>query len=161
MALKPCVVCGDETIPHQQMCATHWRIVRSRPEEYGARRIAMQRSWNKKKRCFICEYTGIELNDTDPHNPFYISFDHSTPGKKGDLKLTFRALNEVKSSFSWDEFVKIVLELDRHFDGKPFDRDIVGYLYWRPTGRPPPPCSAQWPSRPKRTCPASSAANPV
>jgi len=127
-----CVICGDEAIPSQQMCARHWRIVRQRPEEHRARRLAMQRSWDKKRRRFICEYTGIELNDTDPHDPFYISFDHRTPGRKGDLKLTFRALNEVKSSFSWDELVKVVLELDAHFDGKPFDRDVVGYLYWRP-----------------------------
>ena len=132
-----CVVCGDEALPHQDMCSRHWHIMKARGVEKQARRIAMQRSWNREKRCFICEYTGIELNDTNYHDPFYISFEHFTPRKKGDLRITFRALNSAKSSFSWDEFVKVVLELDRHFDGKPFDKDIVGYIYWRPNDKAP------------------------
>jgi len=133
-----CVVCGDETLPRRELCAKHLRIIDSTGEEFAARREALQRAWNPEKRLFECEYTGIELLDTDPHNPFNISFDHCIPGKKNDLKLTFRALNQIKSSFSWDEFVKIVLELDAHFDGKPFDRDVVEYLYWRPAGKAPP-----------------------
>ena len=53
---------------------------------------------------FVCEYTQTRLNMTDYKDPFYYEFDHTIPGNRHKVALTFSLLNEMKSEMTLNEF---------------------------------------------------------
>jgi len=66
---------------------------------------AAKKIWKHVHRCgFVCEYTGTPLNMTDYKDPFYYEFDHTFPGDKTKVALTFSLLNEMKSEMTLKEF---------------------------------------------------------
>jgi len=68
-----------------------------------------------RRNGFVCQYTGIKLNMTDPKDPFYFSFDHMIPGDGRTVKLTFALLNEMKSDMTFEEFEYYILQFAKFF----------------------------------------------
>ena len=81
---------------------------------------------------FHCEYSGVLLNVSDPSDPFYINFDHRTPGVLDDIAATCAIINTSKANLTWQEFPIVVRETVNHWDtGAPFRKDVVPFSAWR------------------------------
>ncbi len=58
------------------------------------------------------------MDDADHAGPWYISFDHRTPGDERDLVVCAALVNHLKSNLSEAEFRRVVVELAERFTGK-------------------------------------------
>lgn len=94
-----------------------------------ARQRAGQACPNKKIR--RQNYIDIKLDEEDLDSPFFMVFDHRIPRRKGDLVVTSMLMNAVKGDLSEEEFHLVMNELARHFEGKPFDRNVVKFECWK------------------------------
>ena len=102
---RKCDLCGKRTISpksnHCRRCAHFTYCMNQR----RIHKDAVKRIEDHVRRNgFVCEYTVIKLNLTDPKDPFYFSFDHMIPGDDRTVKLTFALLNEMKSDMTFEEF---------------------------------------------------------
>lgn len=105
-------------------------FIYNKPED-SARAEAMMEAFDKARKCFICQITGIVLELKDHNSPFFLSFDHVIPGKKGKLQCVCRFVNQMKADLSSEEFLLLVPELADHIrTGKPFNKDVIRFLYW-------------------------------
>jgi len=102
---KKCINCGEPVYaPGAEYCYRCHEFAYNMDN----RRInneAAKQIW-KHVHChgFVCEYTGTSLNMTDYKDPFYYEFDHTVPGNKAKVALTFSLLNEMKSEMTLNEF---------------------------------------------------------
>lgn len=124
-----CDICDQKPAPHSIYCpACRGFIFQGR--NISERHKALKDGWDEKARKFRCHYTDAVLNITDPDSPMYLVFDHLTPGKTGRLVLTFAWINCMKMDLSEEEFLAIMAELDRHFRGAPFNKDVIRFEHW-------------------------------
>jgi len=80
----------------------------------------------------VCRYTGVRLDDDEPESPWYLSFDHGVPGDVETLVVAAWWVNAMKNALSGEGCWKVVEEYDRYLrEGGEFDRDVVGFRYWR------------------------------
>ncbi|MBM4250321.1 MAG: hypothetical protein FJ149_13085 [Euryarchaeota archaeon] len=92
----------------------------------------MQAAWDPIKRKFICLYTGVELDDKDPKSPWYLAFDHGTPGKKGDLAVAALWIAIMKEDLEREEFKRVVREQAGVFKtGKVFHKGVAEFKHWK------------------------------
>jgi len=125
-----CIVCGDKSHPGSVYCPRCRMFMRFRTENLP-RRKALQESYDRKKKRFICYYTGVELNETDTSDPWYISFDRAIPGKKGELVVSAFWVTMMKVDLARYEFYPVVNELADCLEaGRPFDKGVCGFKYW-------------------------------
>jgi hypothetical protein len=122
-----CVICGHKPISHSKYCARCKRRWLNFPGRAGA----MKAAWNKDEDGFMDHYIGIKLDEEDLDSPFFMVFDHRIPRKKGDLVVTSMLMNAMKGDLSEEEFYLVMNELARHFEGAPFNRDVVKFEYWK------------------------------
>jgi len=67
-----------------------------------------------------------------PFYEFCPKADHSTPRQPGTLRVAVAFVNMMKTDLSEEEFWLVVGELADHFrTGKPFNRDIIKFAYWK------------------------------
>jgi len=126
-----CCICGDKSYPKSIYCPRCRKFFRDRPEAM-ARRKALQAAWDPVRRKFICFYTGVELDDSDFNNPWYVSFDHGIPGETGDLVVAALWVTVMKVDLARDEFYAVIKELARCFEtGDHFDERVCQFLYWK------------------------------
>ena len=126
-----CVVCGRKPHKGSKYCprCRQWTKWASDATE---RRLALVEAYDKRKHGFICHYTGIELDDKDPTSPWYVSFDHGIPRKKGAMVVAAQWITIMKEDLSRDEFYKVMNEQERVFrTGKAFDKGVCTFEYWR------------------------------
>jgi hypothetical protein len=96
----------------------------------------MKQAWDPKVGAFICQYTGVPIEDGDASSPWYLSFDHATPGDPESIVACAAWVNSMKSALTREEFWKVVVEYDRYLrEGGEFDRDVVEFDYWRKARR--------------------------
>ena len=79
-----CYICCDAVPPRRKYCARCYEYLDMQIETM-ARVLAMQAAWDPIAKGFRCYYTGVLLELYDLSSPWYITFDHRIPGKKGDL----------------------------------------------------------------------------
>lgn len=126
-----CVICDDKSHPKSVYCPRCRQFMRFGQENL-ARRAALKAAWDPVRRKFICFYTGVELDDAGINDPWLISFDHGTPGKKGDLVVAALWVSLMKIDLARDEFYAVVNELARCFEtGDNFDERVCQFLYWK------------------------------
>lgn len=89
------------------------------------RRAALVRACDEVQDAFLCDHKGVRLEEYDTSDPWYITYHHVIPGKKGELVVTSMLMNGVKGDLSEDEFYLVMNELARHFEGNPFDRNTT------------------------------------
>jgi hypothetical protein len=91
----------------------------------------MKRAWNKERGGFVCFITGVLLELDDFHGPWYITFDHPTPGEKDRVEVEASWVNGMKTNLTESQFRAIIRELSRHFrTGAPFDVTVVDGGAW-------------------------------
>jgi hypothetical protein len=105
--------------------------------DFVAHREALRDAWNAEADGFLCKYTGIKVDERNPFSPWYISFDHPIPGKKGTLVVTVQLLNFMKKDLTAEELPVAVIELANKFEGGVFHKDAVKFRYWLRVPRPP------------------------
>jgi hypothetical protein len=131
VSVEECVICGGEPVPWSYYCPRCRRLVlmHSIAQRHYAR--AMKEAWSGEEEGFVCNYTGVRLDDDDPGSPWYLSFDHGVPGDVRTLVVAAWWVNAMKNALSEEEFWKVVEEYDRYLrEGGEFDRDVVGFSYW-------------------------------
>jgi hypothetical protein len=129
-----CDICGRRPKPGCLDCP-RCRAFIFQGRDIVERRAAMKDGWDPKIRRFRDKYSGRPLNHWNPESPNFMVFDHPDPD--GDrLVLTFAWLNMMKSDLDTEEFPKAMLELDKHFNGAPFDKDAVKFSHWYRAPRP-------------------------
>lgn len=73
-----------------------------------------------RKNGFVCFYTGMRLDLTDPPSPWYCVFNHWKPRDKGKIVLTSALINVMKLDLTEDEFWYYIKALaDYKEKGKP------------------------------------------
>ena len=64
-----------------------------------------------RKHGYVCFYTGMLLDMTDPHSPWYCVFDHWIPHDSSKIVITFSLLNDMKSDLTEKEFWYLIKAL--------------------------------------------------
>jgi len=123
-AVVDCDICGKKSVPGSIYCVRCRKFVFGK-YEHQARRLALKEAWNMEHDGFLCHYTDIKLEETNTKDPWYLSFDHRIPGKKGTLDICARFINTMKATLTEPQFLAVMDALDRHLDGVAFDRNII------------------------------------
>jgi len=119
-----CVVCNHPARYRCQYCARCFKFA-SKTRTKRVRRRALISSWNKPADGFLCYYTGVKLEEYDTASPFYLTFDHLTPGDNTKLACCARFINELKSAMTETEFRTNIPLLAKHFQtGEPIDQSL-------------------------------------
>jgi len=105
-------------------CATILRRVDTRRDpltgkkytkhDRDARERALKSAWDRDSKIFRCQYTNLPLKETwnkTGGNPFYLSFDHRTPGDETDLVVIAYCINCMKGKQTEAEFRRLVLQV--------------------------------------------------
>ena len=122
-----CVICGHPPARYSLYCS---RCGRRRP--FQEKRLQpMKDAWNKEQDAFLDYYVGVKLDNINLDSPYYMVFDHRIPRKKGDLVVTSMLVNALKTDLSEEEFYLVMNELARHHEGKPFDKAVIRFEYWK------------------------------
>jgi len=126
-----CDICGEKPPPRAKYCKRCSWIVYHAGE--NLQRVAgLKRAVRKKRKLFLCRYTGLVLELVDIGSPRYINFDHVVPGVKGRLEAVCAFINRMKTAMTKREFDRVMRELARYRrEGGEFDRKVVRFRYWR------------------------------
>lgn len=131
-----CVVCGSPPWRGSIYCGRCREFIFWRGYDRARRARAMRAAWDPEAGRFVCRYTGAAIEDGDAASPWYLSFDHATPGDPESLVVCAVWVNSMKNALSADEFKAVVMEYDRYLrEGGVFDRDVVDFEHWRSTFR--------------------------
>ena len=139
-----CVICADPSRYRSKYCPRCRKFTTK--YEHAARRLAMVAALDKTINKFRCYYTNVILEENETKSPFYLTFDHITPGDNTKLVCAARFVNELKTSMSESEFKNNIPLLADHFEtGKPIDAKAFKLEFFskaarkRPVMSPPEP----------------------
>jgi hypothetical protein len=133
-----CHICKNVVPPRFTYCPRCHKHFDKRHETL-AHVLALIAAWDPIRNGFVCFYTGVILDENDPSSPWYLTFDHKIPGKKGDLVVCAAWVNSMKNQLSDEEFKAIIIELARCREaGEPFNLAVAQFKYWRAPARPEP-----------------------
>src|SRR5208283_5133932 len=111
---KYCPICGRPKRKGHEYCP--------RCAKFGDRMKAkfpkktLKAIWDYvRKYGFVCYYTGMRLNMTDPHSPWYLVFDHCTPGDPRKVVITSFLVNDMKGDMTEKEFWCMIGQLALFF----------------------------------------------
>jgi len=128
--IKKCDICGEPISVYAKYCRHCLRHIP--PNESAACARALKAAWNPILKAFICFYTGVVLEENDFSSPWYMTFDHRIPGKKGDLVVCARWVNNMKATLSDTELKAVIIEFDRSKKAKePFNMAVAEFKYWK------------------------------
>lgn len=112
-----CTVCG---VLHgwQAKCCLSCRKLIGRIDPRAkhskkARLAALKRAW--RGSAFYCEITGWKLDTKDHHSPFYLTWEHLTPGNEDDVVVAAALVNRMKANLTLDQFKLLVCALANRF----------------------------------------------
>jgi len=125
-----CYICCGPALPRCKYCKTCRRLVWHYDKLAKAK--ALKAAWDPIAKGFRCYYTGVLLELKDLSSPWYITFDHRIPGKKGDLVVCAAWVNVMKNQLSEEEFRAVIIEFARCKQaGEPFNMAVAEFKYWR------------------------------
>ncbi len=131
MPVDACVVCGAPPRKWSYYCDRCKRLATYRTYVNRRRAMAMKAAWCEERDGFVCRYTGVRL-DGEMGRPWSLNFDHAVPGDDSAFAVAAWWVNYMKTALAIDEFWKVVGELDAcGREGREFDKNIVGFKYWR------------------------------
>ena len=112
-----CTVCGVLHDRQATCCVSCRRLVgrtsiRAKHNK-EARLAALKRAW--RGSAFYCEITGWKLNVKDHRSPFYLTWEHLTPGNEDDIIVAAALVNRMKADLTIDEFKLLVCALAKRF----------------------------------------------
>ena len=108
---------SDERFPPKTRNA-FWKTVRRNVRKYG------------RKKAYVCEYTGQELDVFDKSSPYFLEFDHLVPGDPKKIVMTSAWFNEMKGDLILKEFKGSVVQLYNYwFKGIKIKKRKFRYWY--------------------------------
>jgi hypothetical protein len=126
-----CDICGKPSYPHSIYCPLCRRFVFWGGKDHIPRVKALKQAWRPELGGFVCYYTGVLLDTSDPRSPWYMTFEHRTPGKDDTQVMAASWVNAMKTSLTESEFWAVMMEYDRYLrEGGEFNRNIVKFSYW-------------------------------
>jgi hypothetical protein len=79
---------------------------------------------------FLCEYTGVLLEEVNFHDPYFLVYDHRVPGQKV-LVPAASWVNDMKGWLSDVQFWRVIAEFTNHIrTGAPFDKNVITASGW-------------------------------
>jgi hypothetical protein len=122
---KGCKICQMKRRPYSTYCNRCRKFIQNKPER-AARSEAMAVAWDIVRQGFVCRYSGVLLDYLNTQSPWYMTFDHRFPGKKGNLVVCAAWINYMKTSLTDEQFRAVLEALAHHFrDGTPFDKGVL------------------------------------
>jgi hypothetical protein len=119
-----CTVCGKPA--HARYCPRCRELVRRGGSGDALRVEALKRAWRAGEDGFACYYTGVVL---DEGGPWGVAFDERVPGS---TVVAAEWVRRMKRGLSEGEFRAVAREERRHLrTGRPFDRRVARFEYWR------------------------------
>jgi len=113
--VRECRICGKPVRFKRSRYCVQCGIIRDRTQCENLGSAAVHGIWDYvRKYLYHCFYTKLELDLNDYNSPWYLSFDHRTPGIKREVVLTCVLFNEMKTDLSEEEFWYYVLQLDNY-----------------------------------------------
>ena len=112
-----CMVCGVLHDPQAKWCASCSKILgrndtRAKHNK-NARLAALKRAW--RGSAFYCEITGWKLTTTDRESPFYLTWEHLTPGNEKKVVVAAALVNRMKANLTLGQFKLLVCALAKRF----------------------------------------------
>jgi len=133
-ATSRCDICGEPSFPHSIYCPRCRRFVFWGGHDHGPRVKALKMAWDPVLKGFVCYYTGVLLNLTNPKSPWYATFDHRIPGDDMTQVMAASWVNAMKTAMSEKEFWAVIKEFARFLtEGGDFDRNVTKLRYWNRT----------------------------
>jgi 5-methylcytosine-specific restriction endonuclease McrA len=127
---EECILCGKVPVPHTRYCARCHKLADA-PDFSMVQLEALIDAYDRDLDAFICHYTGLPLDLTDPGSPLYLNFDHVIPRDNRRLVCAASFVNVMKSEMTEDEFRAVIIELAHHWEtGEPFDTNVLKLKYW-------------------------------
>lgn len=105
------------------------RVDTRRKHNLEARVAALIESWDGQG--FRCHYSGILLNEDNPKDPRYLTFDHLIPRQEDKIVLVAAAINDMKSDMDDREFKVMVIQLANRFSGGEFNEKVFNLKHWK------------------------------
>jgi len=93
-----------------------------RKHNKAARVDALEEAWDGKG--FRCYFSNILLNEDNPKDPRYLTFDHLIPRQEDQIVLIAAVINDMKSDMDEREFKDMVVQLSSRFSGGPFNEEV-------------------------------------
>jgi hypothetical protein len=130
--VEGCVICGSPPLRWSYYCERCQNFLHGQKRDNLYHVRAMKRSWDPDVDGFLCSYTGVRVDDGCRWSPWYLNFDHTTPGDRRTIVVAAAWVNRMKTALSQEEFRKVVREFHLHLrDGKGFDPHVVEFRYWK------------------------------
>lgn len=107
-----CIICGQPRwVNNSKYCKTCSRFsLRMVIQQFPLK--TREAVWDYvRKHGYVCYYTRMPLDMTDPHSPWYCVFDHWIPHDNSKIVITSSLLNDMKSDLSEKEFWHLIKAL--------------------------------------------------
>jgi len=112
-----CLVCSKPIPPTRHYCDRCAKYFAVRRDQLK-RRAALRAAYDPDIDAFRCHWTRVPLDELDPNDPLYISFDHLEPVREATLVVTSELVNSMKFELGPKEFPLAVRELAAHRAGR-------------------------------------------
>ena len=109
---KKCCICGRVVFSDRSKYCLTCSIFAARliNEHFPPKTI--KKIWKYiRKYGYVCYYTGMELDMTNPRSPWYCVFDHWRPQDSSKIVITSSLLNTMKSDLTEKEFWFMIRQL--------------------------------------------------
>jgi len=124
-----CDICPHDAILRSIYCPRCRPLVATKAES-KKRAAALIQDYDGQIDGFRCRWTKLVLDTNDRYGPLSLCFDHIIPRKSSALATSSILANSMKSDLGPEEFPLAIKHLALHHAGQPFDRDIIGFIYW-------------------------------
>ena len=112
-----CTVCGVLHVRQATCCPSCRKLIDRKDvrakHSKAARLAALKRAW--RGSAFYCEITGWRLTTANRESPFYLTWEHLTPGNEKKIVVAAALVNRMKANLTLDQFKLLVCALAHRF----------------------------------------------
>ena len=112
-----CTVCGVLHVRQATCCPSCRKLIDRKDtrakHSKAARLAALKRA--RHGSAFYCEITGWRLTTANRESPFYLTWEHLTPGNEKNVVVAAALVNRMKANLTLDQFKLLVCALANRF----------------------------------------------
>ena len=115
--VRYCLICGEPVRFKRSRYCVQCGYIRDRLQSEHLGPEVDREIWEylrQPENRYRCSYSNVSLELIDYNSPWYLSFDHRTPGNKKDVVLTCVLFNEMKTDLTEEEFWYYIFQLDNY-----------------------------------------------
>lgn len=111
--VKKCCMCGKPVFSIKSIYCRDCSHFSARMSDERFPPEIREQLWNNVRRDkgFYCYYTRIKLDVFDKSSPYFLEFDHFTPGDPSKIVITCSFVNEMKADMTKNEFKSTIRQL--------------------------------------------------